>query len=277
MSRIAVAEENGAPVELYYEDHGAGAPVVLIHNWPLSGRSWESQVPALVDAGHRVITYDRRGFGASSRPWGGYDYDTLAADLHRLLEHLDLTNVTLAGCSMGGGEVARYIGTHGMERVAKAVFVAAIPPFLHKSDDHPEGGIDDATLTAFHDGIRADRVAFVDQFVTNLLSVDGRILVSAQRRDHIAAIAASASFKATLDCTTAFTTTDFRDDLKRFTLPTLVIHGDSDDIVPFENSGKLTAEAVANSKLVLMKDAPHGLNVTHADIFNVELLAFLRD
>jgi len=277
LSRIAVAEENGAPVELYYEDHGAGAPVVLIHNWPLSGRSWESQVPALVDAGHRVITYDRRGFGASSRPWGGYDYDTLAADLHRLLEHLDLTNVTLAGCSMGGGEVARYIGTHGMERVAKAVFVAAIPPFLHKSDDHPEGGIDDATLTAFHDGIRADRVAFVDQFVTNLLSVDGRILVSAQRRDHIAAIAASASFKATLDCTTAFTTTDFRDDLKRFTLPTLVIHGDSDDIVPFENSGKLTAEAVANSKLVLVKDAPHGLNVTHADIFNVELLAFLRD
>jgi pimeloyl-ACP methyl ester carboxylesterase len=278
VSRIAVAEENGAPVKLYYEDQGAGAPVVLIHGWPLSGRSWENQVPALIDAGHRVITYDRRGFGASSQPWGGYDYDTFAADLHVLLEHLDLTDVTLVGFSMGGGEVARYIGTHGTDRVAKAVFAAAVPPFLHKSDDNPEGGIDDATLTAFHDGIRADRVAFVDQFVTNFFSVNGRTdLVSAPLRNYNAAIAAAASAKGTLDCTTAFATTDFRDDLKSFTVPTLVIHGDSDAIVPFEVSGKRTAAAIENSKLVLVKDAPHGLNVTHADTFNAELLAFLRD
>jgi pimeloyl-ACP methyl ester carboxylesterase len=278
VSRIAVAEENGAPVKLYYEDHGAGAPVVLIHGWPLSGRSWENQVPALIEAGHRVITYDRRGFGASSQPWGGYDYDTFAADLHVLLAHLDLTDVTLVGFSMGGGEVARYIGTHGTERVAKAVFAAAVPPFLHKSDDNPEGGIDDATLTAFHDGIRGDRVAFVDQFVTNFFSVNGRTdLVSPALRDYNASIGASASAKGTLDCTTAFSTTDFRDDLKSFTLPTLVIHGDSDAIVPFEVSGKRTAAAIENSKLVLVKDAPHGLNVTHADTFNAELLAFLRD
>jgi pimeloyl-ACP methyl ester carboxylesterase len=278
VSRIAVAEENGAPVKLYYEDHGAGAPVVLIHGWPLSGRSWESQVPALIDAGHRVITYDRRGFGASSQPWGGYDYDTFAADLHVLLEHLDLTDVTLVGFSMGGGEVARYIGTHGTDRVAKAVFAAAVPPYLYKSDDNPDGGIDDATLTAFHDGIRTDRVAFVDGFVTNFFSVNGRTdLVSAPLRDYNAAIAASASAKGTLDCTTAFSTTDFRDDLKSFTVPTLVIHGDSDAIVPFEVSGKRTAAAIENSRLVLVKDAPHGLNVTHADTFNAELLAFLRD
>jgi non-heme chloroperoxidase len=278
VSRIAVAEENGAPVKLYYEDHGAGAPVVLIHGWPLSGRSWENQVPALIDAGHRVITYDRRGFGASSQPWGGYDYDTFAADLHVLLEHLDLTDVTLVGFSMGGGEVARYIGTHGTDRVAKAVFAAAVPPYLYKSDDNPDGGIDDATLTAFHDGIRTDRVAFVDGFVTNFFSVNGRTdLVSAPLRDYNAAIAASASAKGTLDCTTAFSTTDFRDDLKSFTVPTLVIHGDSDAIVPFEVSGKRTAAAIENSRLVLVKDAPHGLNVTHADTFNAELLAFLRD
>jgi pimeloyl-ACP methyl ester carboxylesterase len=278
VSRIAVADENGAPVKLYYEDHGAGAPVVLIHGWPLSGRSWEGQVPALIDAGHRVITYDRRGFGGSSQPWGGYDYDTFAADLHRLLEHLDLTNVTLVGFSMGGGEVARYIGTHGTERVAKAVFAAAVPPYLYKSEDNPEGGIDDATLTAFHDGIRTDRVAYVDQFVTNFFAVNGRTdLVSPQLRNYNSSIAAAASAKGTLDCTTAFATTDFRDDLKAFTLPTLVIHGDSDAIVPFEISGKRTADAIENSKLVLVKDAPHGLNVTHADTFNAELLAFLRD
>jgi pimeloyl-ACP methyl ester carboxylesterase len=277
VSRIAVADENGAPVKLYYEDHGAGAPVVLIHGWPLSGRSWEGQVAALIDAGHRVITYDRRGFGASSQPWGGYDYDTFAADLHRLMEHLDLTNVTLVGFSMGGGEVARYIGTHGTERVAKAVFAAAVPPYLHKTEDHPEGGIDDATLAAFHDGIRTDRVAYVDQFVTNFFAVNGRTdLVSAPLRNYNAAIAAAASAKGTLDCTTAFTTTDFRDDLKSCTMPTLVIHGDSDAIVPFEVSGKRTHEAIEGSSLVVVEGAPHGFNVSHAHEFNQALLAFLE-
>jgi non-heme chloroperoxidase len=277
MARVTVGTENGAPVKLYYEDHGSGRPVVLIHGWPLSGRSWENQVPALVEDGYRVVVYDRRGFGASSQPWDGYDYDTLAADLQALLEHLDLTEVTLVGFSMGGGEVARYVGRYGTERIAQAVFASAVPPYLHKTAEHPEGALDDAAITGFHDGIRADRVAFVDQFVTNFFSVRGRTgLVSAPLRDYNAAIAAAGSPKGTFDCVTAFATTDFRDDLKVFTIPTLVIHGDSDAIVPFEFSGKRTAEAIADSKLVLVKDAPHGLNVTHAETFNAELLAFLR-
>jgi non-heme chloroperoxidase len=277
MARVTVGEENGAPIEIYYEDRGSGQPVVLIHGWPLSSRSWEYQVPALVDEGYRVITYDRRGFGASTQTWEGYDYDTLAADLHKLLEHLDLVDVTLVGFSMGGGEVARYVGTHGKQRVTKAVFASAVPPFLYKSTENPDGGIDDALLTAFHDGIRNDRLAFVDQFVTNFFSVAGRTdLVSPQLRAYNVAIAAGASPKGTLDCTTAFTKTDFRDDLKRFTIPTLVIHGDTDAIVPFEVSGKRTAEAIEDSKLVVLRDAPHGANVTHADEFNAELLVFLR-
>ena len=251
--------------------------MILIHGWPLSSRSWEHQVPALVEDGYRVITYDRRGFGASSQPWDGYDYDTFAADLHRLIGHLDLTGVTLIGFSMGGGEVARYVGRYGTERVAKAVFAAAVPPYLYKSADNPEGGVDDATLTGWHDGIRADRVAFVDQFVTNFFAVRDRTdLVSEPLRRYNAAIAAAASPKGTLACTTAFTKTDFRGDLQEFTIPTLVIHGDSDAIVPFEISGQRTAEAIDGSKLVLVKDAPHGLNVTHAQTFNAEILAFLR-
>ena len=278
MARLTVGEENGTPIEIYYEDAGSGRPVVLVHGWPLSGRSWENQVPALVEEGYRVITYDRRGFGQSSQPWGGYDYDTFVADLHHLMEHLDLVDATLVGFSMGGGEVARYIGTYGSdERVTRAVFASAIPPFLLKNDEHPEGAIDEATLTSFHEGIRGDRVAFVDGFVTNFFNVRGRTdLVSPQVHAYNATIAAFASAKGTLDCTTAFTRTDFRDDLGRFTIPTLVIHGDSDAIVPIEASGRLTAEAIETSKLVVLKDAPHGLNVTHADEFNAELLAFLR-
>ena len=278
MPYVTVGQDNTADVALYYEDHGAGPPVVLIHGWPLSSRSWEPQVAALVEDGYRVITYDRRGFGASSQPWDGYDYDTLAADLHTLIEHLDLTGAALVGFSMGGGEVARYVSRYGTERVAKAVFAAAVPPYLYKSADNPEGGIDDATLTGyFHDGIRADRVAFVDQFVTNFFSVRGSTdLVSEPLRCYNAAIAAAASPKGTLDCTTAFSKTDFRGDLKAFTIPTLVIHGDSDGIVPFEVSGRRTAEAIDGSKLVLVPDAPHGLNVTHAQTFNAEILAFLR-
>ncbi|MEW2504803.1 alpha/beta fold hydrolase [Amycolatopsis sp. CA-161197] len=278
MPKVTVGEENGAPIELYYEDHGAGRPVVLIHGWPLSSRSWEGQVPALVEDGYRVITYDRRGFGQSSQPWDGYDYDTFADDLDKLLAALDLTGVTLVGFSMGGGEVARYVGRYGTSRVAKAVFAAAVPPYLYKEDGNPEGGLDEAALTGFHDGIRADRPAFVEGFVTNFFSVKGRTdLVSPSVHAYNTVIAAFASPKGTLDCTTAFTKTDFRDDLKAFTIPTLVIHGDSDAIVPFEFSGKRTADAIPGSRLVLVEDAPHGLNVTHAATFNAELLTFLRE
>ncbi|NMO54891.1 alpha/beta hydrolase [Actinoplanes sp. TBRC 11911] len=277
MPKLTVGEENGSPIELYYEDFGAGTPVVLIHGWPLSGRSWERQVPALIEDGYRVITYDRRGFGNSSQPYGGYDYDTLAADLNRVLEHLDLHDVTLVGFSMGGGEVARYVSRYGVDRVTKAVFAAAVPPYLYKTDENPEGAIDEALLTSFHESIRQDRAAFVDGFVTNFFSVKGRTdLVSPQQQAYNSQIAAFGSPQGTLELTTAYTKTDFREDLRQFSIPTLVIHGDSDAIVPFEASGRRTAEIVTDAKLVVVPDAPHGFNVTHADIFNAELLAFLR-
>jgi non-heme chloroperoxidase len=277
MPKLTVGEENGSPIELYYEDFGAGAPVVLVHGWPLSGRSWERQVPALIEDGYRVITYDRRGFGNSSQPYGGYDYDTLAADLNRLLEHLDLHDVTLVGFSMGGGEVARYVSRYGVDRVTKAVFAAAVPPYLYKTDENPDGAIDEALLTSFHEAIRQDRAAFVDGFVTNFFSVKGRTdLVSPQQHAYNSQVAAFGSPQGTLELTTAYTKTDFREDLRQFSIPTLVIHGDSDAIVPFEASGRRTAELVTDAKLVVVPDAPHGFNVTHADTFNAELLAFLR-
>ena len=263
------------PVEIYYEDHGSGKPVVLIHGWPLSGRSWEAQVPALVAAGHRVITYDRRGFGWSSQPWTGYDYDTLAADLHGLMTHLDLKDATLVGFSMGGGEVARYVATYGTGRVARTVFAAAVPPFLHKNADNPEGGLDDATIAQFKAGVVTDRMAFLDTFTTGFFSAGGKLQVSEMQRVYARDIAAFASPKGTLDCIHAFSYTDFRADLAKVNLPTLVIHGDSDAIVPLEVSGARTHKAVAGSRLQVIKGAPHGFNLSHAAEFNEALLAFL--
>lgn len=276
MAILTIGSGGTTPVELYYEDHGTGAPVVLIHGWPLSGRSWERQVPALVDAGHRVITYDRRGFGRSSQPWSGYDYDTFAADLHALVEHLDLRDATLVGFSMGGGEVARYIGTYGAERVAKAVLAAAVPPYLYKSPDNPEGGLDDATIEKFQSGVRSDRLAFLDEFTRLFFAAGERTdLVSEPLRLYCRDIAAFASPKGTLDCITAFGRTDFRGDLAKMSVPTLVIHGDADAIVPFEVSGKRAHEAVEGSRLAVVEGGPHGLNVTHAEQFNAALLDFL--
>ncbi len=276
MAFVQVGDENSAPVELYYEDYGSGSPVVLIHGWPLSGRSWENQVGALVEAGHRVITYDRRGFGKSSQPWTGYDYDTFAADLDALLNHLDLSDVTLVGFSMGGGEVVRYIGRYGTGRVSRAVLAAAVPPYLYKSEDNPEGALDDATIGQFQDGVRGDRVAFLDAFTTNFFAAGDRTdLISEPTRLYNREIAAFASPKGTLDCISAFSYTDFRDDLAKLTVPTLVIHGDSDAIVPFEVSGKRSHETIEGSSLVLIEGAPHGFNATHAEQFNRALLDFL--
>ncbi|MFC4098953.1 alpha/beta fold hydrolase [Paenibacillus xanthanilyticus] len=277
MAYVTVAEENGAPVDIYYEDQGSGKPIVLIHGWPLSGRSWEAQVPALVEAGYRVITYDRRGFGKSSQPWGGYDYDTFSADLNRLLEHLNLNEVTLVGFSMGGGEVARYIGTYGSKRVTKAVLAAAVPPYFYKSEDHPEGGLDEATIQAFQHGLKSDRIAFLDNFTTNFFAVRGRTdLVSEAFRTYNRDIAALASPKGTIDCVAAFGRTDFRGDLAKFDLPTLIIHSDADAIVPIEVSGQRAHDMIPGSRLVVIKDAPHGLNATHAEEFNAALIDFLN-
>lgn len=277
MAKVNVGEENAQPIELYYEDHGAGKPIILIHGWPLSGRSWEKQVPALIEAGYRVITYDRRGFGQSSQPWDGYDYDTFASDLHKLILQLDLRDVTLVGFSMGGGEVARYVGTYGTERVSKAVFAGAVPPYLYITEDNPQGGLDDATIAEFQNGVKGDRLAFLDGFTTNFFTAGDRTdLVSEPFRIYNRDIAALASPKGTLDCIAAFGLTDFRQDLEKFNIPTLVIHGDSDAIVPLEVSGQRTHESIPGSRLVVVEGGPHGFNATHPEQFNAALIDFLQ-
>ncbi|MES2887881.1 MAG: alpha/beta hydrolase [Pseudomonadota bacterium] len=278
MPLLNVATESQHPVQLHYTDHGTGNPVVLIHGWPLSGRAWEAQVGALVNAGHRVITYDRRGFGDSSQPWSGYDYDTFAADLHAVLTQLDAQDATLVGFSMGGGEVARYVANHGTGRVKRAVFAAAVTPCLYQSADNPEGGLDDATIAQFQQGVSTDRAAFLEGFTTKFFSANGSLKVSEAQRQYAMSMAAFASPKGTLDCINAFARTDFRADLARFkNLPTLVLHGDADAIVPFAVSGARTHQAIPGSHLSLIKDAPHGFNVSHATEFNQNLLAFLAD
>jgi len=275
MPVISVGKENSGSIDLYYEDHGTGQPVVLIHGWPLSGRSWEKQVPALLEAGHRVIAYDRRGFGDSSKPTSGYDYDRLAADLHTIITELDLRDVTLVGFSMGGGEVARYLGAYGNARVKRAVFMAAIPPFFAKTENNP-AGVDASVFEGIKKALVADRPAFLSKFFADFYNVDA--LGGKRISDEVVRlswnIAAGASPTGTLQCVTAWAT-DFRDDLRRISVPTLIIHGDSDRIVPLEVSGQLTHQAVAGSRLAVMAGGPHGLNWTHAEDVNRELVSFL--
>jgi non-heme chloroperoxidase len=275
MPYINVGQENSGKIDLYYEDHGSGKPVVLIHGWPLSGRSWEKQVSALLEAGYRVITYDRRGFGASSKPTFGYDYDTLAADLNEVLTTLDLRDAAIVGFSMGGGEVARYLSVNGSERVSKAVFIAAIPPFLLKTSDNPEGA-DGALFEGIKKAIVADRPAFLSKFLSDFYNVDvlGGKRISEQVVQVSWNIGAGASPKGSLDCVSAWLT-DFRNDLKKINVPTLVIHGDADRILPIAITGKRTHEAVKGSRFVAVSGGPHGLIWTHAEIVNRELLDFL--
>ena len=276
MNYINVGKENSCEIDLYYEDHGTGKPVVLIHGWPLSSASWEKQVPVLLQAGYRVITYDRRGFGRSGRPATGYDYDTLADDLHKLMTKLHLRDATLVGFSMGGGEVARYLGRYGTERVAKVVFMAAITPFLLKSHDNP-AGVDSSVFDGIKQAIVADRPAFLTSFLSNFYNLHffGGKKVSDEVVRLSWNIAAGASPKATLDCVQSWLT-DFREDLIRIELPSLVIHGDNDRILPFAATGSRTHEAVKGSRLMVVAGAPHGLNWTHAEEVNRELLAFLQ-
>jgi pimeloyl-ACP methyl ester carboxylesterase len=276
MPYVNVGQENSGSIDLYYEDHGSGKQVILIHGWPLSGRSWEKQVPVLLAAGYRVITYDRRGFGDSSKPTSGYNYDTFAEDLHKLVTKLDLRDAALVGFSMGGGEVARYLGTYGSERVRKAAFLASIPPFLLKTSDNP-GGVDGSVFDGIKAGITADRLAFLTAFFANFYNVDvlGGKRVSEQAVQFSWNVAAGASPKGTLDCVSAWLT-DFRKDLARIDVPTLVVHGDADRILPIDATGKRTHELVRGSRLVVIEGGPHGLNWTHADQVNRELLDFLR-
>ena len=275
MPYVTVGKENSGTIDLYYEDHGAGRPVVLIHGWPLSSKSWEKQVPALLDAGYRVVAYDRRGFGNSAKPAFGYDYDTLAEDLHKLMTELDLTGATLVGFSMGGGEVARYLGTYGSDRVDSAVFISAIPPFLLKTAENPEG-VDGSVFDGIMESIIADRPAFLSGFFSEFYNVD--VLGGDRISDEVVRfswnIAATASPRGTLDSVSAWLT-DFRGDLRSIDVPVLVIHGDADRIVPFAASGKRIPGLIRESRLVVVEAAPHGIIWTHAGRVNRELLDFL--
>jgi non-heme chloroperoxidase len=276
VGRITVGQENSDNIDLYYEDHGTGKPVVLIHGWPLSGASWEKQVGVLLNAGHRVITYDRRGFGDSSKPASGYDYDTFAADLYKVVTKLDLRGFALVGFSMGGGEVARYLGTYGSERVSKAVFISSVPPFLLKTAENPEG-VDGSVFDGIQKAIVADRPAFLSAFLKDFYNVDilGGTRISDQAVQSSWNVAIGASAKGTFDCVRAWGT-DFRKDLKKIDVPTLIIHGDADRILPIAATGIRTNKAVKGSRLVVVEGGPHGVNWTHADKVNPELVGFLK-
>ena len=275
MSYIDVGKENSTSIHLYYEDHGSGQPVVLIHGYPLSSASWEKQVPALLEAGHRVIAYDRRGFGKSSQPTTGYNYDTFAEDLHRVVSKLKLRNFTLVGFSMGGGEVARYIGRYGSKDVNKAVIIGGVPPYLLKTADNSEG-VDGTVFEGIEKAVAADRYAFFTEFFKNFYNTDVNLgkRVSEQAVQAGWNVAAIASATASQACVPTWHE-DFRQDVAKIDVPTLVIHGDADRIVPFAAAGQRTAKLVPGAELVVIKDGPHNIAWTHADEVNSALLNFL--
>ncbi len=264
-------------VRLHIEDSGgSGRPVVLIHGWPLSAEAWEPQVSVLQGAGYRVVAYDRRGFGRSDKPESGYSYDTLADDLQHVLDTCKLQDVTLVGFSMGGGEVARYITRHGESRLHSVVFAAAVTPYLLKTADNPEGPLTPEKAAEKKAAFELDPDTYFDNFTKNFFSANGTLLVTELQRNAAITICQESAQDAALACMDSFATTDFREDLKKITVPTLVIHGDADGIVPFAGSGQRTHRAVAHSKLVTLKGAPHGLNLSHAKEFNDALLDFLK-
>jgi non-heme chloroperoxidase len=275
MPYVTVGKENSGDIQLYYEDHGSGDPVVLIHGYPLSGTSWEKQLPVLLEAGHRVITYDRRGFGKSSQPTAGYNYDTFAEDLHKVVSHLELHDFALVGFSMGGGEVARYFGKYGSKGVSKAVIIGGVPPYLLKAADNPDG-VDSSVFEGIQKAVASDRYAFFTEFFKNFFNTDVFLgkRISEQAVQASWNVAAGASGTASLACVPTWHE-DFRNDLGRIDVPTLVIHGDSDRIVPIKVSGEKTAKLVKGARLVTIKDGPHAINWTHAEELNVELVKFL--
>ena len=264
--------------ELFYQDcnpSGTAGTVVLIHGWPLSWRMWEPQIFRLTEAGYRVVAYDRRGFGSSGFPWDGYDYDTFAADLKDLLTDLDLRDVTLVGFSMGGGEVARYFGRYGSERVGKAVFVSSVAPYMLQTDDNPDG-VPAEKLDEMKQNVKEDRAHFLDGFSKQFVNW-GVVShpISDELRDYAQLIARMAQPKATYDCIDAFGRTDFRPDMSRIDVPTLFVHGDDDQVVPIDVSARQGHKMVAGSEIEEISGAPHGLNLTHTDRFNEILLGFL--
>jgi non-heme chloroperoxidase len=275
MPYVTVGKENTTDIQLYYEDHGSGRPVILIHGYPLSGASWEKQVPVLLDGGYRVIAYDRRGFGKSSQPTEGYNYDTFANDLRELITQLKLEDFALVGFSMGGGEIARYLGTYGSNGVSKAVIIGGVPPFLLKTDNNPEG-VDASVFEGIKKAVTADRYAFFTEFFKNFYNSDP-LLGNRVSKDVMHAswnLAASASATASLACVSTWIE-DFRKDVARIDVPILVIHGDDDRIVPLAAAGQRTAKLIKGARLFVVKGGPHAITWTHAEEVNAELLSFL--
>ncbi len=277
MPTVTVGQENSAGISIHYEDHGAGQPVVLIHGYPLSGRAWDKQVPALLDAGHRVITYDRRGFGQSSQPVTGYDYDTFAADLNTLLEHLDLHQAVLVGHSMGTGEVTRYLGTRGSARVASGVLVSPIPPFLLQTPDNPDG-VPQGLFDGFVQAAKADAPAWMKGFLDNFYNVDTLrgTLVSDQAYQASWNLAVTASATATVACIPTWTT-DFRADLPEIDVPMLVVQGDADQVLPIDKTGQRLPALIKDVQLIVVEGGPHAIPWTHAAQVNTALLDFIRN
>jgi len=275
MSSIKVGQENSTPIEIYYEDHGSGSPVVLIHGWPLNGDAWEKQTAALLAAGHRVITYDRRGFGRSSKPGIGYNYDTFAADLEALLKGLGLDGVALVGHSMGTGEITRYMGKYGSKRLRKAVLIGTLGPYLVKTADNPEG-VDRKVFDDTRAGLKADRPAALMEFLKNFYSVGGadgeRVSERVIQANWTVAIGASPI--ATLACVDAWIE-DFRKDIARNDLPTMIIHGDDDRILPADVTARRQAKLIKGATYIEIKGGSHGLLWTHAEEINNELVRFL--
>jgi non-heme chloroperoxidase len=277
MPFVTVGKENSGNLDLYYEDHGSGKPVVLIHGYPLSGLSWEKQTSALLAAGYRVITYDRRGFGESSKPTTGYNYDTFAEDLRALITHLKLRDFTLVGFSMGGGEVARYIGKYGSKDVSSAVIISGVPPYLLKTPDNPEG-VDGSVFAGIEAAVSGDRYAFFTGFFQNFYNADVFLgkRVSEQAIQASWNIAATASPTASLACVSAWHE-DFGQDLAKIDVPTLVLQGDADRILPITATGLRTAKLIKGARMVVVKDGPHCITWTHAEEVNSELLNILGE
>jgi len=275
MPYITVDQENSAPVQLYYEDHGKGQPVILIHGWPLNGASWEKQTWALLQEGYRVIAYDRRGFGKSDQPTQGYDYNTFASDLEQVIKQLDLEDVILCGFSMGSGEVTRYLGKYGSEKIQKAVLIGVIPPYLLKTAENSTG-VEQKVFDGIKEGLLKDRPAFMKQFLSDFYNFKKleKKKISEETLMASWAVAIQASYFAAAKCVETWTT-DFREDLKAFDIPTLIIHGDADQVLPIKSTAQPLSKILKDAKYVEIKDGPHGILVTHAEEVNEALLEFL--